>query len=137
MKSGKKDEAQPLLAQKNELAAKKAELEKAANDKETELNKKMSLFGNLVHDTVPVSMDEKDNVIVKKWWPQGRSEEAEIAKKAKLIGADGKGVAGLMSHHEVLDKVGGYDGARGKFSPVDFALSSNDNITYATYSFEI
>jgi len=107
----KKDE---LLKDKNEWTKKKSELDEIAKQKEIELNSCLLLIGNIVDDSVPVSMDEKDNAVLKLWWPAGRTEEEERARRSKLIGKDGKGVVGLSSHHEVLERIEGYDSARGK-----------------------
>lgn len=69
-----------------------------------------------MHGSCIDSKDEKDNAKVRVWWPQGRSEEAERARRQKLIvGKDGKGVPGLYSHHEVLEKIEGYDPVRGMY----------------------
>ena len=54
-------------------------------------------MGNIVHSSVKVSMDEKDNEVIKKYWPNERTEEVESVKN-KL----------LLSHHEVLTKIKGF-----------------------------
>ncbi|KAJ1343546.1 hypothetical protein BSLG_001815 [Batrachochytrium salamandrivorans] len=79
---------------------------------EKALHSKLRLIGNIVHESVVVSDDEKDNLVVEKWWPEGRTEAGEMDRRAQLI-KDGKGVTGLFSHHEVLEKIGGYDPVRG------------------------
>ncbi|KAJ3383725.1 Cytosolic seryl-tRNA synthetase [Lobulomyces angularis] len=113
MKQKKKDETKDLVSEKANLQKEKELLENIAAEKEKILNSKLMTVGNLVHKSVPVSMDEKDNVIVMKHWPEGRNEDSEKLRRSKLIKADGKGVDGLMSHHELLEKIGGYDSARG------------------------
>jgi seryl-tRNA synthetase len=119
MKSGKKDEAQALLKKKDELAAQKVKLEEEAKEKEVILNSKLNRIGNLVHDTVIISDTEDKNGIVKKWWPEGASEEAEVERRQKLLptktepGVKERGVPGLYPHSEVLEKIEGYDPERG------------------------
>lgn len=114
-KSKKKDtdewnEAQNL---KKQLEIKKQELNNIANEKEVELFKKLSVVGNIVHDTVINSLTEDDNGIVKNYWPEGRNEQADLDKKSKISKKDIHGVPGLYSHHALLQKIGGYDPIRG------------------------
>jgi len=109
-------EAKALLAEKARLESLKLQLTQEANEKEKLLNSKLNLIGNLVHSSCIDSKDEANNERTRLWWPQGRSEAQEMEKKASLIKKDGKGVPGLYSHHEVLDKIQGYDSARGILS---------------------
>lgn len=60
---------------------------------------KVNLVGNIVHESVPVSLDEVNNELVSAWIPEGVVVDA--AKKASL------------SHHEVLTRLDGYDPERG------------------------
>ena len=105
-------EAKALREEKTALELKKAQLNQEAEEKEKILNMKLNLVGNIVHSSVIDSKDEKDNAIIETWWPQGRTESQEREKKESLI-KDGKGVLGLYSHHELLEKIGGYDPVRG------------------------
>ncbi|KAI8920729.1 hypothetical protein BC831DRAFT_477301 [Entophlyctis helioformis] len=105
-------EALKLKEDKENLLKLKTELNDVADAKERKLQSKLRLIGNIVHESVIVSMDEKDNQVINKWWPESRSEEAEVKRRADLV-KDGKGVPGLYSHHEVLEKIGGYDPVRG------------------------
>ncbi|KAJ3064582.1 Cytosolic seryl-tRNA synthetase, partial [Quaeritorhiza haematococci] len=113
MKAGKKSETGPLMEKKAGLQKNKVELEEIAKVKEKELQAKLGLLGNIVHESVIDSLDEKDNALIKSWWPEGRDEESETKRKKELIGKDGKGVPGLYSHHEVLERAEGYDQVRG------------------------
>lgn len=74
MKAGKKDEAAPLMAKVKEIDERK----KAAAEKEKELEEKTTTallkIGNIVHDSVPVSNDEENNVI-ERTWGEKRMEE--------------------------------------------------------------
>ncbi|KAJ3302495.1 Cytosolic seryl-tRNA synthetase [Kappamyces sp. JEL0829] len=101
-----------LKAEKDRLANVKAELNKISDEKEKELNAKLRLIGNVVHDEVVVSNDEANNKTLAKWWPEGRTEADELARRDKLV-KDGKGVPGLLAHNEVLERIGGYDPVRG------------------------
>lgn len=113
MKEKRQSETAPLLEEKAQIQDEKLRLEEIASKMERELNSKLARIGNIVHDSVIVSMDEKDNEIIKKWWPEGRDEEAEKKRKSEMIEKDGKGVPGMLSHHEVLDRIEGYDQQRG------------------------
>jgi seryl-tRNA synthetase len=107
-------EALALKEEKEKLNKLKDQLNKDADEKEIFLNSKLKLIGNIVHESVVDSNDEANNKMVRKWWPEGRTEVEEIARRENLI-KDGKGVPGLYSHHEVLEKIGGYDPVRGIF----------------------
>ncbi|KAJ3201145.1 Cytosolic seryl-tRNA synthetase [Entophlyctis luteolus] len=121
MKAGKKTDAAQLLAKKDALAKEKADLSEIADRKERALFAKVSAIGNLVHESCVVSETEDDNAVIKKWWPKGSGEEAEVleseasAKRVELLknAKAGHGVPGFYSHHEVLDRLDGYDPDRG------------------------
>ncbi|KAJ3167299.1 Cytosolic seryl-tRNA synthetase [Geranomyces variabilis] len=114
-KAKKKDtpEWDALQKQKADAEAEKAEANKISDAKEKVLHARLNLIGNIVPDSVVDSKDERDNKVVKKWWPEGRTEAVEIEKRNKLGGKDAKGVLGLYSHHEVLERIAGYDSQRG------------------------
>jgi seryl-tRNA synthetase len=59
-------------------------------------------IGNYVPDDVPVSKDEEDNVTVRTWEPE---PESDVPKAA--------GIGALLAHHEVLQRLDGYDAERG------------------------
>ncbi|KAH9254536.1 hypothetical protein BASA81_007478 [Batrachochytrium salamandrivorans] len=61
---------------KEDLVKLKLELTELADQKEKALHSKLRLIGNIVHESVVVSDDEKDNLVVEKWWPEGRTEQA-------------------------------------------------------------
>jgi hypothetical protein len=71
MKEKKKDEAVELQekskAMKDEIAAARA----ATADALAARDAALSPIGNLVHESVPVSSDEKDNVVVRTWGDPG------------------------------------------------------------------
>jgi seryl-tRNA synthetase len=118
MKAKKANETEDLKKQKTELEEKKLQMNKDADAKEVELFRKAAQIGNMVHDTVPDSQTEDDNAIIRMFWPEGRSEEAERKRRVDVVGSatvkDGaKGVKGLRSHHEVFDMIDGFDNVRG------------------------
>ncbi|KAI9091301.1 hypothetical protein DFS34DRAFT_584651 [Phlyctochytrium arcticum] len=98
---------------KKDAEVKKAAANQVANEKEEARDRKLALIGNIVPDSVIDSRDERDNAIVKSWWPEGRDEKSETDKRKALGGIEAKGVPGLYSHHEVLERIGGYDSQRG------------------------
>jgi seryl-tRNA synthetase len=105
-------EAEDLKKRKAVLEQEKQVLAAASDEKEKELFSTLKTIGNIVHSSVPVSSTEDDNAILETWWPEGRKEEEERAKREKLI-KDGKGVPGLFSHHHILEQIAGYDPNRG------------------------
>ena len=105
-------EALLLKEEKEKLTALKAEMNKFSDEKEIELNKKLRLIGNVVHDEVVDSNDEANNKVMSHWWPEGRSEADEKKRQGELV-KDGKGSPGLYAHNEILERIGGYDPVRG------------------------
>lgn len=65
------------------------------NELKVEIDKMLSRVGNIVDDTVPVSQDEDaDNLVVRKW---GIPRDP----------------IGLLNHHDLLWRIGGYEPERG------------------------
>jgi len=75
---------------KDEIAKLKEELQA----KEEEVNVLLTQIGNIVHQSVPVSQDEENNEVVKKW---GETRDP----------------TGLLHHHHLLWMIGGYEPERG------------------------
>ncbi len=93
----KKGEAvDDLLAQKDEITQRRVAQEKAAAELQEKLDAKLKTVGNYVHDTVPVSTTEDDNAVARTWSP-------ETPRSAE----------NLLSHHQVLARLEGYDPERG------------------------
>ncbi|KAK9376632.1 uncharacterized protein V1513DRAFT_474351 [Lipomyces chichibuensis] len=92
-----KEDASELLKQKEELVAKKAELITKESEADSQLRFKVNQVGNIVHESVPVSLDETDNQLIRNWVPEGISVEKRDC----------------LSHHEVLTRLDGYDPERG------------------------
>ncbi len=96
---GKGEEAEELVRSIKEkqaaFAIEISEFEKLVDEKKEQVDKKLNLIGNIVHESVPVSNDEKDNGVVVEW---GEFKFQENARK---------------HHHELLYMIDGYDAARG------------------------
>ncbi|KAI0965506.1 seryl-tRNA synthetase [Xylaria arbuscula] len=93
----KKGEAiDDLLAQKDEITQRRVAQEKAAAELQLKLDAKLKTVGNYVHTTVPVSTTEDDNAVVRQWSPETP-----------------KSTENLLSHHQVLARLEGYDPERG------------------------
>jgi len=107
-KANKMNEISALIEEKNNFDQEKGKLEEIASEKEKILFKTLATVGNIVHESCIDSMDEKDNAVLRMWWPDGRDEDTERGES--LLRTNGKS---LMSHHEVLEKIGGYDQIRG------------------------
>ncbi|KAF3273153.1 Cytosolic seryl-tRNA synthetase [Orbilia oligospora] len=93
-----KEDATEFLQLKISLEKEKKELEVIAKQAEADLNRKLSTIGNFVHDSVPVSDNEDNNALIREWKPEGTTVEAK---------------EGILSHHEVLTRLDGYDPERG------------------------
>ncbi|EGX92570.1 seryl-tRNA synthetase [Cordyceps militaris CM01] len=92
-----KEDASDLLQQKIELEKEKKLTAESAAQKERLLRAKISTVGNIVDDSVPVSNNEDDNAVQRTWAPEG----VAIEKR------------NVLSHHEVLLRLDGYDPDRG------------------------
>jgi seryl-tRNA synthetase len=93
-----KEDPSELLAKKAELQKSKEELVAKAKDKETSWKNKLNTLGNIVHASVPTSMDEDNNEIIRTYFHNG----VEPVKRTDIL-----------SHHEVLTRLDGYDQERG------------------------
>lgn len=96
-KKKNKEDANDLIEQKANLEKSKKEAEELAVGKESQRDRKIRTIGNYVHESVPVSNNEDDNVVAKKWSP----EDVVVEKRD------------CLSHHEVLTRLDGYDPDRG------------------------
>ena len=101
-----------LKSSKDALVKEKTDAECAAKIAEEILLAKKNRLGNLVHNNVIHSGDEAENGILNKWWPQGRTEAAELAQKS--VSLEDPGTPGSYGHHQLLHRIGGYDAARGQ-----------------------
>lgn len=86
-----------MIQKKEELQKEAKRIQDSADDKELAMRMKAATIGNIVHESVPVSMNEDNNEVLKKWSPEG----VEVTKKD------------CLSHHEVLLRIDGYDPERG------------------------
>jgi seryl-tRNA synthetase len=93
-----KENADDLLKEKEELTKKKQKQEELAAEKHVALLRKVKAIGNYVHDSVPVSDNEDNNEIIRKWAPDGFKEEK---------------AANALSHHEITVRLDAYDPERG------------------------
>ncbi|PBP17440.1 hypothetical protein BUE80_DR011803 [Diplocarpon rosae] len=92
-----KEDAADLMAQKVDLEKEKKALTDSATEKELILKKKIGTIGNIVHDSVPISDNEDNNILQREWAPEGLKVEKRD----------------VLSHHEVLTRLDGYDPERG------------------------
>ncbi|KAL2266528.1 hypothetical protein VTJ83DRAFT_5880 [Remersonia thermophila] len=92
-----KEDVTDLLKQKADLEKEKKDLLALAAEKEQLLKAKVRSIGNIVHESVPVSDNEDNNRVERTWAPEGVTFEKRD----------------VLSHHEVLDRLDGYDPERG------------------------
>jgi seryl-tRNA synthetase len=64
------------------------------------IDKMINSVGNIVHDSVPISKKEDNNLVVRTW---GEIPNIKITDKR-----------GGFNHHKVLQALGGYDPERGQ-----------------------
>ncbi|CAG8770094.1 29367_t:CDS:2, partial [Gigaspora margarita] len=86
-----KEDASALIEEKESLNSEKERLTNLEKEKEDILKSKASMIGNLVHNSVPESLDEVNNEIIRKWEPSTNENGLDI----KSIKKDG-----ILSHHE-------------------------------------
>jgi seryl-tRNA synthetase len=92
--SQKKDNADHLISQSKALQEKIAVCELEEKKAKEDLDKTLYQIGNFVHESVPVSNDEKNNQIVRTW-------------------GDSSARPGALKHYEILPMIEGYDLERG------------------------
>ncbi|KAI9260533.1 seryl-tRNA synthetase [Phascolomyces articulosus] len=93
-----KEDASELLKQKEELQKAKEKLQQEAKEGEATWKEKLSTLGNIVHTSVPTSMDEDNNEVIRTY----NHNDVEPVKRTDIL-----------SHHEVLQRLDGYDQERG------------------------
>jgi len=89
-----KNAIKPQLEEKKNVEQQVVDLKEKIKQQEEELNKKLHLVGNLIHESVPISETEDDNQVVRVW-----------GEKTPL--GNGK------NHHELLWMIDGYEPERG------------------------
>jgi len=94
-KAKKTEEADAMKPKMAELKKAEEDTENACKACKEQLDKKLNLIGNLVHESVPVSKDEAQNAIVTEW---GEFKVNEAARR---------------HHHELLWMIDGYEPDRG------------------------
>lgn len=92
-----KADASELLKQKDTLTLEKAALIAKEQEADQQLKNKVNTVGNIVHESVVVSDDEANNELYRTWAPEGVTVEKN----------------GILSHHEVLTRLDGFDQERG------------------------
>lgn len=92
-----KENADEFMKQKADFEKEKKELLESVAAKKDLLDKKIKTIGNIVHDSVPVNNDEDHNALQRTWSPEGVTVEKRD----------------VLSHHEVLTRLDGYDPERG------------------------
>lgn len=92
-----KENADDLMKQKTDFEKEKKGLVDSAAEKEVALKKKIGTIGNIVHESVPTNNDEDHNELQRTWAPEGVMVEKRD----------------VLSHHEVLTRLDGYDPERG------------------------
>ncbi|KAG0229301.1 Cytosolic seryl-tRNA synthetase [Actinomortierella wolfii] len=98
MKMKKKEDASDLIKQRVEILKEKEMVEADMKLKEKQWQTKLGTVGNLVHDSVPRSLTEDDNVTVRTYFHEGK-EPVHDPK--------------LYSHDELLWRLNAYDPERG------------------------
>lgn len=98
-KIDKEGDVSDLMAARVSVEKQVEEVKLAESDLTQQIKIQMRKVGNLVHDTVPISQDEKDSVVVSQW---GEIPDLKI-----------DGTYGHCHHHEILAMIDGYDPKRG------------------------
>ncbi|KAF9904791.1 Cytosolic seryl-tRNA synthetase [Lobosporangium transversale] len=98
VKMKKKEDASDLIQARLDNKKEQETLEVDLKAKEALWTAKLSLIGNLVHDSVPVSDNEDNNVVERTYFHNGKNPEHNPK---------------IYSHDEVLYRLGAYDPERG------------------------
>jgi seryl-tRNA synthetase len=98
----KKNREDPCTEEVNEMSKLKvvlAEKEKTVEEVSNSRDKLLHTIGNIVHESVPVSKTEDENLVVRRWGTPNRM---------KIDGTPGR-----MFHHQILEKLRGFDPVKG------------------------
>ncbi|CDR40791.1 RHTO0S05e07316g1_1 [Rhodotorula toruloides] len=111
--AAKKEEAskkvEELKAQKADMDAKIVGLRAQAVEQETAMRRKGNTIGNIVHESVPVSDNEDNNKVERTFYPKdANGDSAPPVKGAGLTMKEG-----VLSHHEVMYRLGMLEMERG------------------------
>ncbi|RKP06030.1 seryl-tRNA synthetase [Thamnocephalis sphaerospora] len=98
MKMKAKEDAKELIAQKNDMQKQQDELTQKVADSEAAWKTKLTTIGNLVHESVPTSMNEDNNEVIRSW----NANDEEPKQRTDIL-----------PHHEVLHRLDGFDAERG------------------------
>ncbi|KAG2173716.1 hypothetical protein INT43_005136 [Umbelopsis isabellina] len=93
-----KEDPAELVAEKEKLTKTKEELVAKTKEAETAWKTKLGSIGNVVHSSVPTSLDEDNNEVIRTF----NYKDIEPVQNTNI-----------MSHHEVLTRLDGYDQERG------------------------
>ncbi|KAG0174069.1 Cytosolic seryl-tRNA synthetase [Apophysomyces sp. BC1034] len=93
-----KEDASELVKQKEQLQKEKEDFIAKAKESEISWKAKLGSIGNIVHASVPTSMDEDNNEIIRTYY----HNDVTPVKRTDVL-----------SHHEVLARLDGYDQERG------------------------
>lgn len=96
-----KENADEFMGQKLELDNQKKEQQKTVDDTEKAMKLKAASVGNLIYKDVPISDNEDNNAIIRKWAPQDHP------------GLEPNSIPECLPHHEILLKLGAMDLERG------------------------
>jgi seryl-tRNA synthetase len=106
-----KEDATSQIAEKAELDKQLVALKQQAKDKEAEMNKAAGAIGNIVDPASTISATEDDNPTLRLYHPEGPNHKGMNMATGGLELADK--TSGILSHHEVLLRIDGYDPERG------------------------
>lgn len=95
-----KENADEHLEKKKQLDKQIADARPVVLEKERLMREKAATIGNIVGPKVPLSQTEDDNAVIRTWHPDGPN--AQVEKKQ-----------GILSHHEVMYRLGLFDSDRG------------------------
>lgn len=103
-KSKSGEDVTPLKEKSKNLDEEIKQLEIESKEIKIKIDKLLNQVGNIVHESVPVSDDEGNNGLVKKWGKFDVLASAADENEAKFK---------LHHHHELLAMIGGFDPERG------------------------
>lgn len=106
-----KQDATTQIAEKATLDKELIALKTQAKDKEAEMNKMAGAIGNIVDPQSTISATEDDNPTLRLFHPEGPNHKGMNMSTGGLEFADKS--EGILSHHEVLLRLDGYDPERG------------------------
>lgn len=117
MKAKKKDEAKDLIKKAKEIPGKLSKIEEKTGKLEDQIKEIMMKIPNIIHESVPIGKNDKENVVVKEY---GKAKKFSFDVKSHVELGEDLGVLDFDTSRETSGK--GFYFMKGKLAQLNMAL---------------